>query len=245
MIRRSLLGLLLLAIVAPAHGGSMSLMGAGTVGGSGGIHQVVHDADGTLAFVSSGTSLSDTSLTIPTTTNRALTVLVVYDGTTIASSLAITWDFGGSNQALSQIAIQSISGETVAIWGIVAPTTGNKTLNAAWTGHSDFKMVAIAWSGVDQTGGATSFPGAVGATATNTGPATGTITSASTDFTVACTSMQLASEVSASDMQVAHDENGSFDFAAQYGGGAASKTLSWTISQSDTWIWAGNSIKAN
>jgi hypothetical protein len=100
------------------------------------------------------TSQNYTGLTIVSGSNLALVVSVNWDSSVIPTGLAMTWDSGGTNQAMTRI-IASNQGE---LWGLVNPTVGNKTLALSWTTAVRLFVVGMSFSGVDQTGGATSFP---------------------------------------------------------------------------------------
>lgn len=148
---------------------------------SSGTHQVNLDAcaasDG---FVSSGTSGSFASfLTVGSGSNRALTVFALW-GTAGPTGVTVTWDSGGTNQTMTQLALLTQATQTAAIYGLVAPTSGTKTLAFTWTNTAQLIVHGCAWTGVNQTGGVTSFPGAQ----TAAGAATVTVTSATGDVVV-------------------------------------------------------------
>jgi hypothetical protein len=88
----------------------------------------------------------------------------------------LTWDNGGTNQAMAAITNAAATNTVrVELWGLVAPTSGAKTLHSAWTTARDVSLNGVSWTDVDQTGGVTSFPhgtSATAATGTNTGAVT-------------------------------------------------------------------------
>jgi hypothetical protein len=109
------------------------------------------------------TSLNYTGLTIAAGTNTALVVVVDWDtaGTT-PTGMTMVWDSGGTNQSVTRIVTSDVgSGGAVELWGLVNPTVGNKTLALSWTTTSRVFVAGMAFDGVDQTGGATSFPNSV------------------------------------------------------------------------------------
>jgi len=107
---------------------------------------------GTLA-----TSLNYTGLTIAAGTNLGMVVAVDWDSGAAPTGLSLTWDSGGSNQAMTRI----INNGLVELWGLVNPVVGNKTLALAWTTATRVFVAGMAFNGVDQAGGATSFPNSV------------------------------------------------------------------------------------
>lgn len=102
------------------------------------------------------TSFTDsTKLTIGTKSNRALVVTVAWSSTA-PTGVSITW--GG--QALTNItAANSVNGTAgnTAIYVLLNPASGTQTLAGSWTGARDFYVFGQAFTGVDQTGIATSF----------------------------------------------------------------------------------------
>jgi hypothetical protein len=101
------------------------------------------------------TSLSYTGLTIAAGANIALVVTIDWDiGGAAPTGLSVTWDSGGTNQSLTRI----VNNGTSELWGLVNPTIGNKTLAMSWTTTARVFIAGMAFNGVDQTGGATTFP---------------------------------------------------------------------------------------
>src|SRR5882724_1839751 len=119
---------------------------------------VAFDAQGSAVGTSaSATSISWNNLTIGSGTDTALIVTLAFSLKTI-SALTVTWDNGGTNQAMALIgAVNSPGIGRSVMYGLVAPTAGNKTLQVAWTGTSSVKVDGVSYTGVDQTGGTTSF----------------------------------------------------------------------------------------
>jgi hypothetical protein len=117
--------------------------------------------------------------------NSALGCLFLGDGAALPG-LTVNWDFGGTPQAMTQAAT-AVSGSTgvAYAYALIAPHAGTLGLQVTWTGGTsrEIVMFLISFTGVDQTGGATSFQGVTnnsGGSASN--PATtGTITSGAND----------------------------------------------------------------
>jgi hypothetical protein len=127
----------------------------------------------------SGTPFAN--LTIGAVTNPAL---VVYTGFSADPGAFIVSTWNGVT--LFQIVkINSATSDgTVILWGLAGPATGNKNLVFTWTTSvTDFFCDAVSFSGVDQTGGATTFHNAISAQETTT-TGTLTITSAVGEYTV-------------------------------------------------------------
>lgn len=140
---------------------------------------VVFDAQCTSDVTgSAATSFSDaTQLTIGSGANRALVVMVVWSTATPPTGVTFTWN----GLALTLISATSVgttdTSANVALYGMLNPASGTKTLTGLWTGARDFYVGSVAYSGVDQTSIAVAFPH--GNTATgNSGSPTVAITSA-------------------------------------------------------------------
>lgn len=145
---------------------------------------VAFDANSTAqSNVTATTTITHNNLTVGSGSNRALVVFLAFGGASaIPASLTVTWDSGGTNQACTAIAgttntTAGLSAGTI-LYGLVAPTSGNKTLAVSWSGAQEAHCAALSVTGADQTGGATTFPNGTtsGATATSS---TITVTSAS------------------------------------------------------------------
>jgi hypothetical protein len=123
------------------------------------------------------TSLSYTGLTVATGTHSAIVVTLGWDApATTPTAMSMIWDSGGTNQAMTRIITSDTGAHTGAqseLWGLVNPTVGNKTLALSWTSAARVFVSSMAFDGVDQTGGATSFPNSV----FNAGAATLNVTS--------------------------------------------------------------------
>lgn len=133
------------------------------------------------------TGISYTGLTIGASlSNGALLVGLAHD--IAVSSVAMVWDNGGTNQSLSFIGLQSgPSGGQVdtELWALVNPTSGNKTLKITWNAvTAEVYVGAISLTGVNQTGGVTSFAHFNGAQAISAAPSVA-ITSATGNLVVA------------------------------------------------------------
>jgi hypothetical protein len=131
------------------------------------------------------TSADLASMTVGSGANRALIAGLFFDAA--VSVVAVHWDSAGTNQAMTQIGTATAgSGSTlcnVYLFGLVAPTSGNKNLHVTWTGTADGYATAISWTGVDQAAAATSFINFNSST-NSANPSTITITTTSGNATV-------------------------------------------------------------
>lgn len=208
---------------------------------------VAFDANATADATANGaTSITTSNLTVGAGTLRALVVQLCFSLKTVAS-VTVTWDNGASNQAMTQIVAANGTGVVgrVELWGLVAPVSGAKSLRAAWTGSSDVYINGVSWTGVDQTGGTTTFPHSTSATGSSNTPSV-TITSAVGNATMDVTCEDVGTLGSPTKTQtfldtVATNINGSGSRAA----GAASNVHAWTATVTPNWVSAGTDILAD
>jgi hypothetical protein len=216
---------------------------------------VAFDAAGT-TFIGQAavTSVSQTFMTVGSGSNRALIALFEFGGgTSIPASLVCHWDSAGTNQAFTQItgatASQTTGGGTCCVlFGLVAPTTGNKNFTASWTGARDAGVTLVSFTGVDQTGGATSFPNGTGNSNSGTAnnPATVTVTSTSSDAICAIfVDNNTQASATFSDNQIdGYFSGNSMDGGANYAVGTGTHALTCTWASSCNWAASGTSIKS-
>lgn len=209
------------AALAPAPGG-----GGGTV---------TFDASGTITHSGNGTSFDLTTLTVGSGSNRALVAMVTFG--TDTPSPVLTWDSGGTNQSMTQIDTNTFGAGsgTVFLFGLIAPTSGNKTLHFAWTGTDSVAVQAVAFTGVNQTGGATSFNANGKSTGTGAPAATMTITSATGDIVVGAYATKAGSFTSIDGTSLGIDNTPANDLAAAYYSGSASVSSNTTRTTGSNW----------
>src|SRR5262245_57991097 len=114
---------------------------------------------GTDVFDNSTTTLDFTGLTIAAGSNIALVATLSWQGG-VPSGITVQWDPAGVNPSLSAITGASASAASAcgsALFGLVNPTTGNKTLRATWSGSFQAALSGVAFNGVNQAGGDTTF----------------------------------------------------------------------------------------
>src|ERR1019366_3963477 len=135
---------------------------------------VAFDAAATAATITLfANSLTNGNLTVGTGANRVLIVEVAFGAA--VTGVSAHWDTAGTNQAMTLIKSASTSsGRMVQLWGLVAPTSGHKTLGVTWTTFTDCILDCCSFTGASQVGGTT--------TLANSGSATGSSGNASLTF---------------------------------------------------------------
>lgn len=121
---------------------------------------VAFDAGGTVqtgAAVSGATGLSDTSLTVGTGTKRALVYGVYFNGISSApGGVSAVWDSGGTNQSMNLLdTVGSTLGTLgfVAVYGLLNPTSGNKTFKiSGWSGTENLCVLGASFTAVSAVG---------------------------------------------------------------------------------------------
>ncbi len=226
LMRRLLLVLCLLSLPAAAQGA------------------VAFDANATADCVASGrnlvTGLTCATLTVGGGTLRAAICAVDLSLQTPTTEV-MTWDLGGTNQLMTLIGGANTPSATgrAELWGVVAPTSGAKTAKYTGVGTSDIVINCTAWTGVDQTGGATSFPHFVSATATSQAISV-TVTSATANATVT-TNVNDTNTVTLTSATTATFNDFSaatITAAGSRSGGAASVAHTWTLNGGVNGNWA-------
>ncbi len=109
---------------------------------------VTFDAASNIGAGTAVTTLSLTTLTVGTGSNRALVALLSFSQGSIPTGLTVTWDSGGTNQAMTQITGATASQGTVpttVLFGLVNPVSGNKTLKASWTPTAACQLAAMSF----------------------------------------------------------------------------------------------------
>jgi hypothetical protein len=184
-------------------------------------------ADQTLNAV---TSITTTNLTVGSGLQRALVVQVCWGATAglPVTTPTATWDFGGSAQNCPLIGSQvSTTVLESALFGLVNPVSGAKTLKVAWTTSADVVINPLSYTLVDQTGGATTFPHFT-SNVNSASPSTVTITSATGNATVSCVSVA-GNPAGPSQTQTFLDTSpANLSAAGERGAGGATVTHQWS-----------------
>lgn len=215
---------------------------------------VAFDAKTAAVTEASGVStLSLTNLTVGSGSNRAMAILIFWSsGASVPTVTACNWDSAGTPQAMTLIANTNafVGGSSIAVsaYGLIAPTSGNKTLKIDWTGSFEAHAVAISFTGVDQTNVATAFPHGTTnlKTSSTASPCSVTITSATGNMAVGGHCQQSVVWGAISDNTIASSAAGPAQGNAfNYAAGAATKTLTAAFSGSDTWSSFGFDVLAS
>ncbi len=211
---------------------------------------VVFDANATADTAGSSilgtTGVSSTNLTVGSGANRALVVQIAF-GVQAVTTVAVVWDSGGTNQALTLIGTLNSTTTTgrVDLYGLVAPTSGAKTLKLTWNAvTSDVTMNAVSWTGVNQTGGVTSFPHFTSARGQSTAISLA-ITSAVGNATMDATETSGTPSAPTQTQTYLDTSRPTISGCGSRGTGAATVTHAWTTSgSSDFWVQVGTDILA-
>lgn len=220
---------------------------------SGGTHQVVFDAQSvTPPSGAAQTALNDNALTVGSGANRALVAVMTFSAVAQScppTALAVTWNGTSLASIIAANNSNDATNPCVVLYGLVNPASGNNTLAASWTGARDAAIAGISYTGVNQTGGATSFPNSNSASSgagTSTASSV-TITSSTQNAVVGGHVSNGAGFTSVSGTQVYRISAGLgfVSVAANRDVGAATVVLSTVISSASRWIAAGTDILAN
>ncbi|MBZ5616228.1 MAG: hypothetical protein LAO23_19645 [Acidobacteriia bacterium] len=163
-------------------------------------------------------------------TNPALVVFLAQTNNTVVTGLTVTWDSGGTNQAMTQLAHLQLGIADGYLFGLLNPTAGNKTLAASWTTASQFIVGSMSVSH------ASAFQN----------PTTNNGTSALETVTIASQANDMVATVFASTQNQTGGFNGTQVFLNNGGNiwtcagsrnpGAASVTATANISVSAAWL---------
>lgn len=92
----------------------------------------------------------------------ALVLLVKFNGLAAAiGTVTLTWDSGGTNQAMTQLVQKDGTNTGLWIFGLRNPTSGTaKTLSINWSGggNQHIDICGVSYNGSDTTSDATAFP---------------------------------------------------------------------------------------
>ncbi len=176
--------------------------------------------------------------------NGAVTFIVTYNIQATAS--AATWD--GVACTLI-IGANMTGGGRVELWGLspIGAHTGAKTFSVSWSGGAAQTIIqGLSWTGVNQTGGTTTFNTTNSATGNNAGPATVNIVSQVGDAVLADFITDNAGHfVATNNTQLFVDNTPtSYCAAGNRAAGAGSVTMSCTVDAVTGWTVAVANILA-
>lgn len=206
---------------------------------------VAFQAKGSSATTSvAATSTTFTKLTVASGSNLALLVGIVFGGDPGAFTVA-NWDNTGTPQALTQIGSASATDNLskAYLFGLVNPTLGAKTLAFTWTNSVDFCYDAVSFTGVDQTGGATTFKN-FNSAQTSTAPPSVAVTSPSGDMAAACFGTSAAAFATGGLGTEVYFDNTNVSASMRYLLGVGSTTLQQTASGNFPFIAVGCDLAA-
>jgi hypothetical protein len=100
--------------------------------------------------VDNATSFSTTGITVAAGSNRVLIVVINWQTEgSLPASRSVTWN----GAAMTEAAFNSNSADAVAVYVLVNPATGAKTLAGSWTNTNDAYVGAVCFDGADQATG--------------------------------------------------------------------------------------------
>lgn len=120
------------------------------------------------AVTTSATTLTNSSLTVAAGATSLLAWLMFDEISIIPSSVVVRWDSAGTPQTMTLLVEAEDPANTntrVQLYGLVAPTLGNRSLTATWTSAVPAILDAISFSGTATSSVANVFKN----TASNTG----------------------------------------------------------------------------
>jgi len=96
-----------------------------------------------------GTTVDVTGPNVGSGTRRLLLVGIA-QGNSTATLTSVTWDQGGTNQAMTRISSLSYAADTrIELWRLVNPTSGAKTLRIVSPSSVGMAVAIVAYTGVD------------------------------------------------------------------------------------------------
>lgn len=191
------------------------------------------------------TSQNLTTLTVGAGANRALVAILTLQQSA-PTGVTVVWDSGGTNQSMTLIGTVSDTQVTAKqyMYGLVAPTSGNKTLRASWTGTSDVTLAAGSFTGVNQTGSTTTFANFTSATGPDATTASANVTSATGNYAIGGWETFAAFDTVSATQWFLDDVATNFSSAASYTTGSTTVTFSETALQVEPYGFAGFDLVA-
>ncbi|MET4788280.1 hypothetical protein ABIF64_000458 [Bradyrhizobium japonicum] len=193
------------------------------------------------------TSFSSSSIiTVGSGSNRALVVFLMFvigGGSGLPTGISCTWN-GVAMTAITGATFSDVTaGTSIIAYGLVNPASGANTLSASWTGARFTGVGAISFTGVDQTGGATSFAHGAGNHGNAGGNASVTITSATGNITAAAYTNDGGGAFTSTSPTQDYVESTTSNSAMNHTAGSASNTMTATPNTTN-WVAAGVDVVA-
>lgn len=195
-------------------------------------------------------TLAFTNFTVGTGSNRALVAILGY--TVGATAISVVWDQAGANQSLTNIISATDGGgqTTISLWGLVNPTSGvNKTITANWTTSVIAGLSAVSFTGVNQTGGTTSFAHSTSNTGSLSvnGTSNVSVTTATTDAVVAAVGCNTLGVSSMGQTKIFVDGTSDLFGGNLEIGGASPQSMTATLTAAcpGSWVMVGVDVVAS
>lgn len=197
-------------------------------------------------FTLAGTSVSTTSINV-STGNGLLVGYMTDNLSTTPPGLGCTWDVGGANQVMTAISgtntgTQGAITAGIQFFGLLAPTSGAKTLTCSWTGTRAGGFFAVSFNNVNQGSIAAAFPNGTFSAVTTAaaGPVTVTVTSATGHKTVMMGGQSCAPIGAISGTTITTETDMSnMGWASNYDNGAATVSMTQAFSGTCVQIASG------
>ena len=202
-----------------------------------------------IAAVSGTTGVTSTNLTVGGSAT-ALLVSLCFDGTANLSSFAVHWDATSTNVALTQIGstvFVSTVGQ-IALFGLVNPVAGAKTLKCTWSGTGTGYMASMSFIGTDTSAVASAFTNFVSATPTGSTGSFNCTGGASGNFAFAVNgndNQTYTTFINATGSTALYtDANQNYSGAAYVAEAGATTTFTWAQAGSEQNVVAGVTVAA-
>ena len=181
--------------------------------------------------------------TVGSGTNRAIVCQLIFDIASV-TGVSVVWDPEDANEAMSLIG--KTSDDCLQFWGLVNPTTGSgKNVTATWTNTKSCAISNVSFTGVNQSGGTSSFTYEAEVTGNSTTPSI-TVTTANGNATMDVGLNTAAPFASPTQTQTLANNSMPINYVGGSVGLAAAATNvhSWTLAGSGAWREAGANIIA-
>jgi hypothetical protein len=201
---------------------------------------------------------TNTGITVGAGANRILTCPVAFANNALPSNLVAHWDSTGTNQAMTLIGSvllipnQAGNSTVAGIFALLAPTSGQKTINVTWTGSLEALIAPISFTGADQ-GSVTTTCKFFSNTDTSSGGSTNVnvaVTGGATDGMVGIFIDNNNSENITAISDTAYDGGAIFETFSAYNGGwqyavgKGNHSLTWTSNLAIDWLAGAVNIAA-
>ena len=179
------------------------------------------------------TSISSTGMTVGVGATLLVAIAVINGPNT--GSMAATWN----SVAMAIAAVIQVTGMTIAIFTLVNPASGNKTLASSWTGSFNGYLSSISFTGTDTVTGYKSADSVTGSGASQANESL-VVNTGSTGATVAALGDNSGVITVSTQTSIFANTQSAPNGAASYGlGGSGTNTHTFTFASSPIVAWAG------